>query len=285
MKRLRKLIKNFFRKQRLSIINPRTNKELWYIMISPMNVIMTLLSTAILMLIGIAALAMFTSVLDLIPGYHGNKSRNELLINIEKLDSMNKRLEMWQVYYNNLSTILEGRAPQTLATAIEDSTLIPKNDSIERIAEDSILRRQMELESIYKLNEQDAKKSQRTIQFTTPTKGVVIKKFNPENKVYNIEVLPLPNQAICAVDDGTVILSTWDPKDGYLIFIQHSDNYISVYKHYSPLHKQLGDKVKAGDVLGYTGILKQNSAKQGIFKFELWYNGTPVNPENYVTLE
>jgi hypothetical protein len=284
MKRLKNLISNLFRKQRLSISNPRTNKELWYIMISPLNVIMTLLSTAILMLIGVAALAMFTSVLDLIPGYYGNKSRNELLINIEKLDSMNKRLEMWQVYYDNLSTILEGRTPQTLASMVGDSTLNLKSDSIERLAEDSILRRQMELESIYKLNEQEAKKS-RQIRFTAPTKGVVVKKFNPENKIYSVEVQPLPDQAICVVNDGTVVLSTWDPEKGYLLYIQHSDNYISVYKHYSPLHKQSGDKVKAGDVLGYTGVAKQSSEKPGIFRFELWYNGTPVNPENYVTFE
>ena len=82
-----------------------------------------------------------------------------------------------------------------------------------------------------------------------------------------------------------VILSTWTPTEGYLIYILHSDNYISVYKHYSPLAKHSGDKVKAGEVLGYTGVSKQNSSKQGVFKFELWYNGTPVNPENYLTFE
>ena len=133
-------------------------------------------------------------------------------------------------------------------------------------------------------NEQEAKKS-RQIRFTAPTKGVVVKKFNPENKIYSVEVQPLPDQAICVVNDGTVVLSTWDPEKGYLLYIQHSDNYISVYKHYSPLHKQSGDKVKAGDVLGYTGVAKHSSEKPGIFRFELWYNGTPVNPENYVTFE
>ncbi|MBR6496377.1 MAG: hypothetical protein IKT28_04620 [Rikenellaceae bacterium] len=158
MKRLGNLIRNFVRKQRISVINPHSGKESWHIMISPLKVVMVLLSTAILMLIGIAALAMFTSVLDLIPGYHGNKSHKELLASIEKLDSLNRRLDMWQVYYDNLTTIMEGRTPQTVASAAGDSTLKIQADSIERLAEDSILRRQVELEQIYKLNEQEARK-------------------------------------------------------------------------------------------------------------------------------
>ena len=100
------IIKNFVKKQRISVINPHTRKESWHIMISPLNVVMTLLSTAVLMLVGVASLAMFTSVLDLIPGYHGNKSHKELLASIEKLDSLNRRLDMWQVYYTNLTTIM-----------------------------------------------------------------------------------------------------------------------------------------------------------------------------------
>ena len=286
MKRLVNLIKNFVRKQRISVINPHTDKESWHIMISPLNVVMVLLSTALLMLIGIAALAMFTSVLDLVPGYHGNKSHKELLTSIEKLDSLNRRLDMWQVYYNNLTTIMEGRTPQTVASAISDSTLKMQADSIERLAEDSILRRQMELEQIYKLNEQETKKiSQRTIQLIPPTKGMIVSRFEPQSGNNGIGIIPLSDKTINAVNDGVVILSTWTPTEGYLIYILHSDNYISVYKHYSPLAKRSGDKVKAGEVLGYTGVSKQNSSKQGVFKFELWYNGTPVNPENYLTFE
>ena len=62
-------------------------------------------------------------------------------------------------------------------------------------------------------------------------------------------------------------------------------HFTSIPDNYSPLAKRSGDKVKAGEVLGYTGVSKQNSSKQGVFKFELWYNGTPVNPENYLTFE
>ena len=286
MKRLVNLIKNFVKKQRISVINPHSGKESWHIMISPLNVVMVLLSTALLMLIGIAALAMFTSVLDLVPGYHGNKSHKELLTSIEKLDSLNRRLDMWQVYYNNLTTIMEGRTPQTVASAISDSTLKMQADSIERLAEDSILRRQMELEQIYRLNEQESKKvSQRTIQLVSPVKGMVVNKFDSKSKMFGVEIMTTSDKTINAVNDGIVILSTWAPSEGYLMYILHSDNYISVYKHYSPMTKRSGERVKAGDVLGYTGVSKLNSTKQGIFKFELWYNGTPVNPENYLTFE
>jgi murein DD-endopeptidase MepM/ murein hydrolase activator NlpD len=68
---------------------------------------------------------------------------------------------------------------------------------------------------------------------------------------------------------------------GYVIYIQHRSNIISVYKHNAELLKNTGDKVKAGEaiaIIGNTGKLSTGPH----LHFELWYNGTALDPQQYI---
>jgi murein DD-endopeptidase MepM/ murein hydrolase activator NlpD len=97
-----------------------------------------------------------------------------------------------------------------------------------------------------------------------------------------VDIVSKQNEAIKAVLDGTVILSNWTLETGYVIVIQHPQNIVSVYKHNSAVLKKTGEIVKAGDpiaILGNTGEMSSGSH----LHFELWYNGTPVNPKDYIT--
>ena len=81
--------------------------------------------------------------------------------------------------------------------------------------------------------------------------------------------------------DGTVIYATWTLETGNVIAIQHKSNLISVYKHCSVLLKKEGEQAKAGEPIAIAG-------ESGDFvtgphlHFELWYNGTPINAEEYI---
>jgi murein DD-endopeptidase MepM/ murein hydrolase activator NlpD len=89
------------------------------------------------------------------------------------------------------------------------------------------------------------------------------------------------NEAIKAALDGTVIMSNFTSETGYIIGIQHTNNLFSIYKHNSALLKKAGDFVKAGEVIaiiGNTGELSQGPH----LHFELWLNGTAVNPQKYI---
>ena len=66
----------------------------------------------------------------------------------------------------------------------------------------------------------------------------------------------------------------------YLI-IQHPGELISAYKHNSSLIKEVGQTVEAGEpvaIIGNTGELTTGPH----LHFELWYQGNPVNPEDYI---
>ena len=92
------------------------------------------------------------------------------------------------------------------------------------------------------------------------------------------------NEAIKATLKGVVIFAGWTSETGHVISLQHDNNLISTYKHNSVLMKEVGDVVKAGDaiaIIGNSGELTDGPH----LHFELWYNGTALNPEEYINLK
>ena len=86
---------------------------------------------------------------------------------------------------------------------------------------------------------------------------------------------------IAAILDGTVIISNWTSETGYVIGVQHKGGYISFYKHNSMLLKTAGDFVKTGEQIAIIGNSGELSTGPHLH-FELWQNGIPVDPENYI---
>jgi murein DD-endopeptidase MepM/ murein hydrolase activator NlpD len=86
------------------------------------------------------------------------------------------------------------------------------------------------------------------------------------------------------VADGTVIFAGWTPDTGNVIILEHGKGFISVYKHNSVLHKQEGGFVNSGEVIAASGNTGEFSTGAHLH-FELWHNGQPVNPENYIDFE
>ena len=89
---------------------------------------------------------------------------------------------------------------------------------------------------------------------------------------------------IKATADGTVVYSDWTVENGYCIGIQHNGNLFSIYKHNAVLLKEEGDFVNAGDAIAIYGNSGSLSTGPHLH-FELWYNGTPLNPEDYISFE
>lgn len=110
---------------------------------------------------------------------------------------------------------------------------------------------------------------------------VISDKFNPKTSHWGIDLVAKKNEPIYVVADGTVVLSSWTQDSGNVIAVQHPNQLISVYKHNSALLKKAGDFVKAGEavaIIGNSGELTNGPH----LHFELWYNGNPMNPEDFI---
>ncbi len=100
--------------------------------------------------------------------------------------------------------------------------------------------------------------------------------------------IPLPTDVVVAKDtpvkataNGIVIFAEWTASTGHVIIIEHSYGLISIYKHNASLTKSQGDLVKAGEVIATAGNSGELSTGTHLH-FELWNDGYPINPTNFI---
>jgi murein DD-endopeptidase MepM/ murein hydrolase activator NlpD len=120
------------------------------------------------------------------------------------------------------------------------------------------------------------------VMFFPPVKGIVTNVFNSGKQHYGTDIVAGTDEVVKATLPGTVTMSGWTIETGNVIQVQHTDNIISVYKHNAELLKHMGDHVKAGEpiaIIGNSGELTTGPH----LHFELWYNGTPLNPQDYIS--
>ena len=99
-----------------------------------------------------------------------------------------------------------------------------------------------------------------------------------------VDLVAPPGSAIQAVEDGTVVLSSYTVETGYTLVIQHRNDRVSTYKHCASLLKQDGDLVKGGEVvalLGNTGSLTNGPH----LHFEWWVQGRPLDPSPWLGVD
>jgi murein DD-endopeptidase MepM/ murein hydrolase activator NlpD len=116
----------------------------------------------------------------------------------------------------------------------------------------------------------------------SPISGIVLSPYNVKSEHYGVDVVSKKNEPVKCVADGTVIFSDWTQESGYVVSVQHKSNLISVYKHNSALLKKVGNFVNAGDIISIIGNTGELTSGPHLH-FELWYNGNPVNPEEFVS--
>jgi lipoprotein NlpD len=119
------------------------------------------------------------------------------------------------------------------------------------------------------------------VLFFTPISGVITERFNVSTLHYGVDVVAKENSRVASVLSGTIVVSDWNPETGHSIGIQHKDGYLSFYKHNSVLLRSVGDYVKGGEHVAIIGDSGEFSSGSHLH-FELWQNGKPVNPENFI---
>ncbi|OFY76594.1 MAG: hypothetical protein A2265_11155 [Bacteroidetes bacterium RIFOXYA12_FULL_33_9] len=226
----------------------------------------------------------FTPLRKLIPGYPNSSTQRAIIRNAILVDSLEYELNLRDGYLQNLKSIIEGELPKT--HQVQSDTSIRYADIKFTVSkEDSILRAQVEEEE--KLNLSLNNKSSNTneqiynLQFFPPVKGMITNTFNPNENHNGTDIVASPNEVVKSVLDGTVTLVTWSPNTGNIIHIQHRHNLVSIYKHVAEILKKEGQKVKAGDAIAVFGNTGEYSSGPHLH-FELWHNGKPVNPEDYI---
>ena len=117
--------------------------------------------------------------------------------------------------------------------------------------------------------------------FFPPIIGIITAPFNPKIEHYGVDIVAKEKEPIKCIANGVVIFSSWTVEEGWIIAIQHSKNFVSIYKHNSALLKKVGNFVEAGDIIAIMGNSGELTTGPHLH-FELWYEGVPVNPADFI---
>ncbi len=221
-----------------------------------------------------------TPLKEYLQGYSSTELKKEATTLVYKMDSLKQVLSVNDLYIKNIQQVLKGEIKRVKFN--KDSVLHQiRIDQIDFApsAVDSAFREEVEKEDRFSVFEQAKKNTD--IVFTAPIKGEITEEYNVKDKHYAIDIAVDKDTPVKAVADGVVVFTGFTADTGYVVILEHSQGFISVYKHNASIFKKQGELVKTGEVIasaGSTGTLSTGAH----LHFELWDDGYPVNPSNYI---
>ena len=99
---------------------------------------------------------------------------------------------------------------------------------------------------------------------------------------YGVDLAAPTGTPIYASRSGTVSIATYGSSGGYYVQINHGDGYRSIYLHMTHYIVSVGQHVTQGQVIGYCGSTGASTGPH--LHFGISYNGTYVNPANYIRI-
>lgn len=270
-------------KYRLVILNDETFGEKFSLRLSPLGLIIAISAVTILMTTLVISLIAFTSLREYIPGYGDVTERKKLLKLSVKTDSIEEALKAREWYIQNLVNVFDGKVDGKPEKPTKDTSGKYQKVNTKPSENDIQFRKDVENEpaSLQFAGSNARKNKLAEYLFFCPVKGLITTSFNVAEEHYGIDVVAKKDELVKSTLDGTVIYVGFTPSDGHIIQIQHENNLVSVYKHNSEVLKSVGDKVKSGEPVAIIGNSGETS-KGPHLHFELWHNGLPINPEEFI---
>ena len=99
---------------------------------------------------------------------------------------------------------------------------------------------------------------------------------------YGVDLAASSGTPIVATRSGVVTYATYDWSAGYYVTIDHQDGFSSKYLHMTHYIVSPGQKVSAGQIIGYVGSTGTSTGAH--LHFSILYNGSHVNPANYINI-
>ena len=279
------LKKKLFTKNRLVILNEDTFEEIFSLRLTLMNVFVFATLGAIFIIFITTYIIAFTPLREFIPGYASNQLKRDAMELAIKSDSLAFSLQKNEAYIASIKKVLSGDLDYAKLSkdSILSSKIEPSHaEDLEPSEAELKLRKQVDQEDKYNLFEK-AQLNEKTVLFS-PVKGTITEKFSLKDDHFGVTVALAKNTPVKAILNGTIIFADWTPNNGNVIILRHNNGFISTYKQLSSLNKTQGDIVKTGEVIAIGGS-KESSTLGTQLHFELWKDGHPIDPTQFIEFE
>jgi lipoprotein NlpD len=270
-------------KYKLSFFNEATLEEVWSFRLSQLSAFVVLAVFAFFLIAITSFIIIKTPIRNYLPGYLDVEVRKEIVQNALKADSLERMLAVQKLYLDNVAGILTGTLPLDSIRTIDSLAHADANYEIPRGKAESEFVKKFEEEEKYNLSVL----TPNTVPiegafFYKPVSGVISSHYEAEKRHYGVDLVAAERESVLATMDGTVVFTGFDVNYGNVIQIQHRNGFLSIYKHNELLLKDAGDRVVAGEAIALVGNTGKLSTGPHLH-FELWYKGSPVNPEEYIS--
>ena len=286
MKQEKQKINGWFRKKRISMSDPILREEEWAVHLSPMGLLGAVGAFLLLIFALVLVLVAYTPVLDIFPGYRtaAEKQHDDLVQNMMRIDSLERRMSDMLTYNENIAMILEGRSPVVRTplndgdTTSLDKTLVPPSQF------DSLLRAEMEGDGDYSLARtlRSREQGDGKLFFAAPVEGIITRHFSRDDNYLGVGIQAAPNAPVTSIDDGTVIDVVTGGERGTLVTVQHFNGFVSIYRNLSQVLVSKGQVLKSRQVIGYNAMADAGKKDIPLVEMEIWSEGKAVDPENYI---
>lgn len=118
------------------------------------------------------------------------------------------------------------------------------------------------------------------VKYESPISGKVYKGY--KKSVNNgIDIKSNGDEEAVSVSDGTIKDISMNGNKGYFVTI-NMDNIDFIYGYLSSVNLSKGDSIQSGEVIGSLGINKDGGK---YLRLEVWIDGMPVNPLDYIEIK
>jgi murein DD-endopeptidase MepM/ murein hydrolase activator NlpD len=105
--------------------------------------------------------------------------------------------------------------------------------------------------------------------------------YNPSANHSGIDIDGDEGMPVYAVDNGVVVYAGWNNWGyGNVVVINHGNGWQTLYAHLSQYYVSCGQSVYQTNIIGAIGSTGKSSGPH--LHFEMMYNGTKVNPHDYL---
>ncbi|MGA8855168.1 MAG: M23 family metallopeptidase [Christiangramia sp.] len=278
----KKFAKKLLHKYRMVVLNEDTFEERFSFRLTRLNVFVVVGLLTIFLVVATTILIAFTPLREYIPGYSSPDLKERAANLAYTSDSLQNVIRLNDQYLNSIKNALTGELD--LEKLNRDSVLSQpitdvEYEEINRIKADSLLREEVAQEDKYNI----LPTATDNINFSLfpPVKGSISEGYNLEDKHYAVDIVTTRNSPVKSVADGRVIFAEWTAETGYVLIIEHSYGLLSVYKHNASINKSQGAMVRAGEVIATVGNTGELTTGPHLH-FELWNEGNPVDPSEYI---
>lgn len=262
-------------KYRFSIMNEDTLMESWHVRLSRMGAFVILVLLFVLTLGIFSALIIFTPIRNVLPGYN-ESIRRQLVDESMKLDSIGTSIELQRQYLNIIRDVVAGTVSTDTVQTLDSLEIVMRREQLMQAKNDVTADFVAQYEAKEKDNMVifDVTTAQPANTFFCPVKGDVVQGYDPRQGRHGVNIAVNGRQTVTSILAGTIIMTNYEIDNTYTMVIQHG-RYLSVYRHLQSVMKQVGTVLEAGDAVAVVAAPMQ-------LEFELWQNGSSIDPEEVV---